>query len=176
MTTDEVDRIVEQWNASRPDLDVSATHVLQRITRLNILLEVAFGEVFARHGITWGEYLVLAALRRAGAPYQMNPTALYAAVILSSGGMTKRLDRLEAAGLIERLPDPNDRRGRLVRLTDKGHDLVDAAVVDHLANEERLLSPLAAEERDQLAALLRKLLTSEGFRALDPLARRPAPT
>ncbi len=165
---DEVDRIVEEWNRVRPDLDVSPTHTLQRITRLGLLEGVSFARVFAPYGISFGEYLVLVALRRAGPPYQMNPTTLFNAVILSSGAMTNRLDRLESMGLVERLPDPTDRRGRLVALTDRGLELVDTAVVDHLANEERLLGALDADEREQLAGLLRKLLLSEPFRALDP--------
>ena len=168
MPEDEIDRIVAQWNRTRPDLDVSPTHVLQRITRLGLLQGTSFARVFARHGLSWGEYVVLAALRRAGPPYQMSPTALYGAIILSSGGMTKRLDRLEGAGLVERIPDPADRRGRLVALTDKGRDLVDRAVIEHLANEEHLLSALSADEREELSDLLRKLLASEAFQALDP--------
>jgi DNA-binding MarR family transcriptional regulator len=167
---DEVDRIVEQWNRERPDLDVSPTHTLQRITRLSLLQGVSFARVFARYGISFGEYLVLAALRRAGPPYRMNPTRLFNSVILSSGAMTNRLDRLEAMGLVERQPDPTDRRGRLVALTDRGRELVDAAVVDHLENEQRLLGALDAEEREQLAGLLRKLLLSPAFRELDPAA------
>jgi DNA-binding MarR family transcriptional regulator len=170
---DEVDRIVEQWNRVRPDLDVSPTDTLQRITRANLLQTQSFSEVFARYGISWGEYLVLAALRRAGPPYRMNPTTLFNAVILSSGAMTNRLDGLEEMGLVRRLADPNDRRGRLVELTPKGRELVDKAVVDHLTNEERLLSGLSAAERDKLADLLRKLLLSEPFRALDPARRAP---
>jgi len=173
MQEDEIDRIVGQWNAVRPDLDATPTHVLQRITRLSLLQDVSFARVFEGHGLTWGEYLVLAALRRAGPPYRMNPTALYGSVILSSGGMTKRLDRLERAGLVERLPDPTDRRGRLVALTDRGLELVDAAVVDHLANEEALLAALSTSERRDLSDLLRKLLASEPFRALDPAGRVP---
>jgi DNA-binding MarR family transcriptional regulator len=171
---DEVDRIVTQWNRVRPDLDVSPTHTLQRITRADLLQTQSFTDVFARYGITWGEYLVLAALRRAGPPYRMNPTTLFNSVILSSGAMTNRLDQLEGMGLIRRLPDPSDRRGRLVELTPKGRELVDKAVVEHLANEERLLSGLTAAERKKLGDLLRKLLVSEPFRALDPVGRAPA--
>ena len=165
---DEIDRIVEQWNRERPDLDVSPTHTLQRITRLSLLQGVSFARVFARYGVSFGEYLVLAALRRAGPPYCMSPTKLFNSVILSSGAMTNRLDRLEELGLVERAPDPNDRRGRLVGLTARGHELVDAAVVDHLENEERLLAALDAREREQLSGLLRKLLSSPPFRELDP--------
>jgi DNA-binding MarR family transcriptional regulator len=165
---DEVDRIVEQWNQARPDLDVSPTHTLQRITRLSLLQGVSFARVFAQHGISFGEYLVLAALRRAGPPYRMNPTTLFNSVILSSGAMTNRLDRLEKMGLVDRQPDPTDRRGRLVALTDRGREVVDAAVVDHLENEQQLLSALDLGERQQLAHLLRKLLLSAPFGELDP--------
>lgn len=167
---DEIDRIVEEWNRERPDLDVSPTHTLQRITRLGLLQAASFARVFARHGVSFGEYLVLAALRRAGPPYRMNPTRLFNSVILSSGAMTNRLDRLEAMGLVERQPDPSDRRGRLVALTEAGRKLVDLAVTDHLENEERLLSALNGREREQLAKLLRKLLLSAPFRELDPAA------
>lgn len=167
---DEIDRIVDEWNRQRPDLDVSPTHTLQRITRLSLLQGASFGQVFARYGVSFGEYLVLAALLRAGPPHRMNPTGLFNAVILSSGAMTNRLDRLEALGLVERQPDPTDRRGRLVALTDRGRELVDSAVVDHLENEQRLLGALTAEEREQLAGLLRKLLLSPPFRELDPAA------
>jgi DNA-binding MarR family transcriptional regulator len=168
MAKDEIDRIVDQWNRERPDLDNSPTHVLQRITRLSLLQEASFTKVLARHRLTWGEFLVLAALRRAGPPYRMSPTALYSSVILSSGGMTKRLDGLERAGFVERRPDPDDRRGRLVVLSAKGRAVVDRAVVEHLANQERLLGALSTSDRRELANLLRKLLVSEPFRALDP--------
>jgi len=165
---DEIERIVEQWDRERPDLDTSPTLTLQRITRLSLLQGVSFSRVFAPYGISFGEYLVLAALRRAGPPYRMSPTSLFNALILSSGAMTNRLDRLEAIGLVDRQPDPTDRRGRLVALTDRGRELVDAAVVEHLANEQELLGSLDAQEREQLAGLLRKLLLSPPFRALDP--------
>lgn len=168
MSEDEIDRIVAQWNVERPDVEVSSTHVLQRITRIYLLQARSFAQVLGGHGLSFGEYLVLAALRRAGPPYRMNPTALYDAVILTSGAMTNRLDRLEAQGLVERLPDPADRRGRLVALTRRGRDVVDAALVDHITNEEWLLAGLTARERNTVARLLRKLLTSEPFRALDP--------
>ena len=170
---DEIDRIVAQWNAVRPDLDVGPTHTLQRITRLGLLQSASFARVFAPYGVSFGEYLVLAALRRAGPPYRMNPTALFNSVILSSGAMTNRLDRLEEMGFVERLPDPADRRGRLVALTDRGLELVDTSVIDHLENEVRLLNALDADEQQQLADLLRKLLLSEPFRALDPATSEP---
>ena len=165
---DEIDRLVGQWNRERPDLDVSASHTLTRILRLALLQTASFAPVFARYGLTRGEYLVLAALRRAGPPFRMTPTHLFSSLLLSSGAMTNRLDRLEGMALIRRLPDPSDRRGRLVELTPKARRLVDKAVVEHIAAEEKLIAPLGRSERQQLAVLLRKLLLSEPFRALDP--------
>ena len=168
MTADAIDGLVEQWNRERPDLDVSPTHVLQRITRLYLLQSASFAEVFGRFGVTFGEYEVLAALTRSGPPYRLKPGELAGALVLSSGAVTNRIDRVEAAGLVERLPDPTDRRGTLVALTAKGRGVVDDAVRAHLANEERLLSALSSADRAQLTALLRKLLVSDAFTALDP--------
>ena len=115
-------------------------------------------EVFGRHGLTIGEFDVLAALRRAGDPHVMTPTALSRLLMLSPAGMTNRIDRLEAAGLVERRLDPDDRRSSLVVLTEEGRALVDAAVTDHVANEADLLSGLTATEQRSLDQLLRKLL------------------
>jgi DNA-binding MarR family transcriptional regulator len=168
MSEDAIDRIVGEWTRERPDLDVSPTHVLQRITRLYLLQSASFAEIFARFGLTFGEYEVLAALARSGQPYRLNPGQLASALVLSSGAVTNRIDRVEAAGLVERLADPGDRRGTLVGLTAKGRKLVDQAVRAHLANEERLLAALSTSERGQLTRLLRKLLVSAAFVDLDP--------
>jgi DNA-binding MarR family transcriptional regulator len=167
MQEDAIDRIVHQWNRERPQLDVSATHVLQRISRVFMLQAASFAAIFDRYGITFGEFEVLAALLRSAPPYQMSPTRLIEAVVLSSGAMTNRIDRVEALGLVERLPDPSDRRGTLVALTRLGRETVDAAVVDHQENEERLLGALSATERGAIARLLRRLLLSEPFAELD---------
>jgi DNA-binding MarR family transcriptional regulator len=167
MQEDAIDRIVHQWNRERPDLDVSVTHVLQRISRLYLLQSASFAAVFDRYDITVGEFEVLAALLRSGPPFQMSPTRLVNAVVLSSGAMTNRIDRVEALGLVERRPDPSDRRGTLVALTKEGRLTVDEALVAHLANEERLLSALSSAERGTLARLLRKLLVSEPLAAVD---------
>jgi DNA-binding MarR family transcriptional regulator len=167
VTEDAIDRIVQEWNRERPELDVSVTHVLQRITRLYLLQSASFAEVFGRYGLTFGEYEVLAALVRSGPPYRQKPGELVSALVLSSGAMTNRIDRVEAAGLVDRLPDPDDRRGTLVALTAKGRQVVDAALLAHLANEERLLGALSTAERRQLTNLLRKLLLSEPFAMLD---------
>src|SRR5580700_7813777 len=116
MQEDAIDRIVQQWNRERPDLDVSVTHVLQRITRLYLLQSASFAEVFNRYGLTFGEYEVLAALVRSGPPHRLKPGDLVGALVLSSGAVTNRIDRVEDAGLVERIPDPDDRRGTLVVL------------------------------------------------------------
>ena len=168
MNPDAIDRLVEQWNRERPDLDVSPTHVLQRITRLYLLQSASFAEVFSRFGMTFGEYEVLAALTRSGPPYRLKAGELGGALVLSSGAVTNRIDRVEAAGLVERLPDPDDRRGTLVALTAKGRGVVDDAIRAHLANEERLLGALSSADRARLAGLLRTLLVSDAFTALDP--------
>lgn len=168
MSADAIDRLVAQWNQERPDLDVSPTHVLQRITRVYLLQSASFAEVFGRFGMTFGEYEVLAALTRSGPPYRLKPTELVGALVLSSGAVTNRIDRVEDAGLVERLPDPHDRRGTLVALTAKGRAVVDDALRAHLANEERLLSGLSGADQAQLTRLLRKLLVSDAFTALAP--------
>jgi DNA-binding MarR family transcriptional regulator len=114
----------------------------------------------ATHRLQRGWFDLLAPLRRAGAPFELTPTELMHATMLSSGGVTKRLDRLEAAGLVGRRPDPSDRRGTLVRLTRRGKAAIDAAIVSHVANEDRLLDVLTMAERATLDRVLRKLMAS----------------
>jgi DNA-binding MarR family transcriptional regulator len=132
--------------------------VVGRVSRLARELEQRLEPVFARNGLEAGLFDVLATLRRAGEPYRMRPADLAQAVMLTSSGTTKRLDRLETAGLIVRRPDPQDRRGLLIELTPAGRQLIDAAVADHVAAEHRLLAALGPQDRDTLAGLLRKLL------------------
>ena len=115
---------------------------------------------FAQAGLQPGEFDVLATLRSAGKPYLLSPTQLYEALMISSGGMTNRLDRLERAGLVERRPDPDDRRGKLIALTDAGKRVIDDTIGRHVANEERLLSVLTRPEQEKLNALLKKLITA----------------
>jgi DNA-binding MarR family transcriptional regulator len=157
---DHVDRIVEAWRRERPDVDVTALGQFARIFRTAYLADAALAESLGQHRLQPGWFDLLAALRRAGSPYELNPTQLMRTTMLSSGGMTKRLDRLVEAGLVERRPDPDDRRGTLVRLTAQGRTAIDAALEEHAANEERLLSALEPAEREVLDGLLRKLLAS----------------
>lgn len=156
---DHIDRIVAQWRRERPDVDVSPLWLLGRLFRTVQLAERELATGMAGHGLQPGWFDLLAALRRAGRPYELNPTELMEATMLSSGGITKRLDRLAEAGLVERRPDPGDRRGTLVRLTRKGRAVIDRALETHVANEERLLRPLAAADRRALDRLLRRLLS-----------------
>jgi DNA-binding MarR family transcriptional regulator len=134
--------------------------VIGRLSRLAQHIDHAIQIELAALGVTAGEFDVLATLRRAGAPYQLNPTALYQTLMLSSGAMTNRLDRLEQAGYVKRLPDPRDRRGTLVQLTDKGVQFINQAVEVHLQNEHRLIADLSAEERERLSSIFRHWLQS----------------
>ena len=153
-----MDLILEQWRRERPDVDVAALGTFARLIRAVDLAERILGERLRPFGLQPGWFDLLAALRRSGEPYELNPTGLMRATLLSSGGMTKRLDRMVDAGLIERRPDPDDRRGTLVRLTRKGRSLIDRAVESHAASEEELLQVLPAPDRRALDRLLSSLL------------------
>jgi DNA-binding MarR family transcriptional regulator len=158
-TPDHIDRILAQWRRERPDLDVTPMGLLGRLFRVVQLADAALtGPLVDRYGLQPGWFDLLAALRRAGAPYELNPTQLMQATMLSSGGMTKRLDRMAETGLVERRADPADRRGTLVRLTRRGRSTIDKAVAAQLANEDRLLRSLSAADRRALDQLLRTLL------------------
>jgi DNA-binding MarR family transcriptional regulator len=157
---DGVDLILEQWRRERPDLDHSPIGVIGRISRLARELEQQLELVYREHGLEPGWHDVLATLRRQGAPHQLRPSDFSESLMLTSSGTTKRLDRLEQAGLITRAPDPADRRGVVITLTPAGLKLIDAVTEAHLANERNLLSGLSAADRKTLAALLRKLQLS----------------
>jgi DNA-binding MarR family transcriptional regulator len=156
---DEVDAIVEAWQRERADLDLSPVEVFSRISRLSRLLDRARREAFARHGVEPWEFDVLAALRRAGKPYQLTPGRLLHETMVTSGTMTNRVDRLAQRGLVLRSPDPHDRRGVLVGLTAAGRKLVDAAFEELLAQERELLRTLTAAERASLVGHLRTLMS-----------------
>ena len=156
---DHVDEIVAQWRRERRDLDFAPLALIGRLLRVTHLVDEELRRGVAPYGLQPGWLDILAALRRAGTPAELNPTGLMRSTLLSSGGMTKRLDRLEEAGLVERRPDPADRRGTLVRLTRRGRGVIDRALEAHLANEERLLASLSASDRRALDGALRKLLS-----------------
>ena len=155
---DEVDDLVVAWRAQRPDLDVEPMQVLSRISRLARHLDIARRGAFADHGLESWEFDVLSALRRQGPPFQLTPGALLRATLVTSGTMTNRIDRLAAAGLVRREPDPRDKRGVLVTLTRRGQESVDAALADLLRRERVLLAGLNVVDRRRLADLMRILL------------------
>ncbi|MFD5245906.1 MarR family winged helix-turn-helix transcriptional regulator [Amycolatopsis sp. NPDC058340] len=161
---DHVDHILRQWAEARPDLDVSPMGVIGRLTRLTRVLEGELRKTFARHDLDRSSFDVLATLRRAGT---LTPADLMRSAMITSGAVTQRLDRLEQRGLVVRLPDETNGRRVLVDLTGAGRELIDRALPDHVDTEHRLLSAVSAEERDELAALLRNLLRSLGDVALD---------
>ncbi|KMS78696.1 MarR family transcriptional regulator [Streptomyces leeuwenhoekii] len=158
---DPVDAIVGQWAAVRPDLDTSAMEVFGRIHRLSRAMGDRMERAYARFGISRGEFDVLATLRRSGEPYTLSPRQLSETLMLTTGGMTGRLDKLERAGLLRRSPDPHDRRGLQVTLTDRGLELIDEAVGAGVAVQTEALSAALDEEKaGNLAALLRELLAA----------------
>jgi DNA-binding MarR family transcriptional regulator len=155
---DEVDELVEAWARERSDLDLAPVEVFSRISRLARHLDLARRDAFTEASVESWEFDVLAALRRAGAPYELSPGRLLRETLVTSGTMTNRVDRLAARGLVERLPDPHDRRGVLVRLTPEGRTAVDLAFERLLEAEQTFLAALPEKDRGRLAALLRTLL------------------
>lgn len=162
MARDTVDEIVAQWEAVRPDLDVSPMGVIGRVSRLSRLVDRALAENFAAHGIESWMYDVLATLRRAGAPHEMSPTELVAHTMVTTGAMTNRVDRLIERGLVERANSERDRRRVIVRLTTAGKQLVDDVAATHYPLEDHLLRSLSPAARTRLEDALRAVLVDLG--------------
>lgn len=163
---DHVDRIQQEWARERPDVDVRPQGVIGRLHRLALALTAEITAVYREHGLGEGEFDVLATLRRAGAPYERAPGDLAAHTMVTTGAMTKRVDRLVAAGLVTRRPSADDGRGRVVALTPRGVQVVDAAFTAHMANERRLLDLLGSEaDAAALEALLKGWLAAVEDRA-----------
>lgn len=160
MKHDHVDGIQAQWTREKPDLDTSPMGVIGRISRISRYLDRLLQKKYSQFGLNGGEFDVLATLRRSGHPYQLTPTQLFNSLMLTSGAMTNRLDRLEDVGLIQRTPNPHDRRGIFVTLTQQGVELMDRAYPVHIANEYQILASLTISEREALTGLLRKILLS----------------
>jgi DNA-binding MarR family transcriptional regulator len=158
---DEVDALLDAWRRERPDLDVTPMEVLSRISRLAHHLDRGRAAAFSTHGLEPWEFDVLAALRRSGRPYQLSPGQLLRETLVTSGTMTNRVDRLAARGLVNRDDHPGDRRGVLVRLTDRGRETVDAALADLLDAEQAMLDGLGDTDRIQLVGMLRQLLARD---------------
>ncbi|MFF0488224.1 MarR family winged helix-turn-helix transcriptional regulator [Nocardia sp. NPDC004068] len=157
---DAVDEITAQWRRERPDLELEAMALIGRLGRLSLVAGRAIEAVFEKYGLQRGEFDVLAALRRSGAPFELNPSVLADSLMLSRAGMTGRLDRLESAGWVRRIADARDRRAVRVALTEAGRTLIDEVVTAHTRNETRLLAALSDAERRELDRLVRVLLDS----------------
>lgn len=160
MSADNVDTILAQWQHVRPDLDCSAMGVVGRLRRTSNAWKAKMDPIFKQHGLSSIEFDILATMRRS-TPTGTTPTELYKTLMLSSGAVSTRLEKLVKDGLVERLFSEEDRRSCKVILTDKGKQLVDAALNDHVANMDHMLSALTADEQKQLAGLLRKVLVAE---------------
>jgi DNA-binding MarR family transcriptional regulator len=159
---DHVDTVLEQWATERPDLDMAPMGIIGRLLRLTRTLDAELDRTFKQHGLDRPAFDVLATLRRAGSPNRLTPTELMRASMVTSGAITQRLDRLEGRGLVARSRSEHDGRVVHVELTDEGRALIDRALPDHLANEDRLLAALTNPQRKALADTLRRLLESLG--------------
>jgi DNA-binding MarR family transcriptional regulator len=155
---DHVDRLRQQWSWELPDLDTEPMAILGRALRLTNMVRPGIEATFAGFGLDRGEFDVIATIRRAGPPYRLTPTDMYSALMISSGGLTHRLDRLEKAGLIRREKSPSDGRSMLVALTEAGLALAEKAFRADMAAESQHLKALTPRERETLSALLRKLV------------------
>ena len=147
---DAVEAILEQWRRERPDIDASPMGPLGRLKRCVMLLEPRMEAAFIPHDLVRWEFDMLATLRRAGAPHCLSPTALFSSMMITSGTMTHRLKRLEARELIERKPNADDARSMLVQLTQKGLDVINKAVEDHVDNQREILSVLSPQTLAEL--------------------------
>ena len=159
MEADWIDQVVERWSALQPGLPVDTYHVTGRISRIAARVAQREDEVFGRYGLTRGDVGVLSALRTSPPPHTLSPTQLFRGLMMSSAGMTKRLDRLEQQGLVKRNPDKDDRRGVTIHLTERGRRLLARAVAENTKSEATLLAGLTAKERRLLADLLRQVLS-----------------
>jgi DNA-binding MarR family transcriptional regulator len=151
---DHIDRIIAQWNRERPELDTGPMAVIGRVARLAALLRREMHQTWSQYGLNAASFDVLATLRRAAPEDGLSPGELLEETMVTSGTMTNRIDQLEKAGLVARIRNPEDGRGYLIRLTEKGFALIEAAVTDHVATQQRLLSGLGTEDRDRLDRLL----------------------
>lgn len=154
---DHVERIIAQWNSARPDLDVGPMETVGRLTRLAVQLRRAMEHTWALHDMNAASFDVLATLRRSGKPEGLSPGELLELTMVTSGTMTNRVDQLVKAGMVERVQNPEDGRGFLIRLTQNGFKAIEAAVSDHVETQQRLVQGLSLQQRDQLNHLLRSL-------------------
>ena len=159
---DRAEFAARQWAKEMPDLETRPMVLLGRLGEAALVIaRDRLNPVFEKFGLQPGEFDVLATLRRSGEPYALTPTDLYEVAMISSGSMTNRLDRLEKGGFVERRPNPNDKRGTIVALTDRGKAVIESAIVSHVENQVTIVQGLSREEQDCLSELLGKLLSSQ---------------
>ncbi|WP_346846194.1 MarR family transcriptional regulator [uncultured Rothia sp.] len=157
---DHVDRIQEQWHREMPEADLSGQSVVARVHRLANHLTHEITQTYKQFGLTEGEFDILCALRRQGAPFQARPATIAQTTMVTTGGTSKRLDRLETAGYIERITNPDgDGRSKIARLTPQGLDLINRAFNAHVDNEKRLVEELSISDRANLERVLKTWLT-----------------
>jgi DNA-binding MarR family transcriptional regulator len=160
--SDPVQAIVDQWAVQRPDIDVTTMADVARLLRVPALIDQSISAIDPANGMDRGQGDVLFTLRRSGPPYRLSPGALTANLLVTTGTMTNRIDRLEARGLVRRLPHPDDRRSVVVELTPEAVELVDRAIERHVASEQEMIAPLTERDRAELRRILRKLLAHLG--------------
>jgi len=158
MSKDSIDFLLQQWTTELSGINPWPTAVVGRIFRLSTLLKRATEEALMPFGLTFETFEIIAALRRTGPPYQLKPSALYGAMVVTTGAITNRIDRTEALGLISRSPDPNDRRGVIVTLEPKGIALAEQAFAAYYGKVSGMMAFLGASEREEIAAMLSHLL------------------
>ncbi|MDR6433213.1 MarR family transcriptional regulator [Brucella pseudogrignonensis] len=157
---DRAEFAARQWAKEMPDLETRPMVLLGRLGEAALVIaRDRLNPVFEKFGLQPGEFDVLATLRRSGEPYALTPTDLYEVAMISSGSMTNRLDRLEKGGFVERRPNPNDKRGTIVALTDRGRAVIESAIISHVENQVTIVQALSREEQDRLSELLGKLLS-----------------
>lgn len=157
---DRVDKAIKQWNQERPELDVSSMELIGRFARVYKYLGLEMTKTFSKHDLNPANFDVLATLRRSGPPYALSPNDLISSTMVTSGTMTNRIDQLAKAGLVKRIKNPDDGRSVVVSLTKAGFKLIDAAVTDHVATQDKLTSGLSKDEQKRLNTLLTKFLQS----------------
>lgn len=160
--TDQVDAIYAAWKREMPDVSTRGAQILARLRRITLKVRPEIEAVFKSFDLDAGEFDVLATLRRAGPPFVRRPTEIYRSLMISSGGLTDRLERLEAKGLVRRTPSPEDARSLLVELTREGRERIEAAFLADMALEDRLVAALSRQEHATLVRLLRKLALASG--------------
>lgn len=166
--SDVIDLIVEQWVKERPELadELWPVQVLGRVQRVQSIVDKSLKAFCAEHGLEPGEFDVLTTLRRSGPPYALTAGAFLKAAMVTSGAITNRIDRMEAKGLVERVREGGDRRTVLIQLTERGQELIDAAMAAHLRNYAKILGALDRDECEQIATGLRKVLEAHGDAAI----------